>query len=222
MLCPIKTACYKFNTALLQQWQQSSTRSHGLLITSPQYRMSLFVLEHYSTTGKHWRASDSLVIASVDYSRKTIWCFCKSAHAFAPCSVKSSTFSDLVEGATHTGILHPRAGRYSGRSIDSSRPGSHLQRVPQRPGWSPHRCAQTPLWLPQGEFLDTFECLTAFGFRFQSAAVVAKLLFVGLFQLLHADKRREYLYQLQEFMVTDNSRNWRFRYELAEYVSFFE
>uniref|UniRef100_A0A8C7U0F4 Uncharacterized protein n=1 Tax=Oncorhynchus mykiss TaxID=8022 RepID=A0A8C7U0F4_ONCMY len=29
-------------------------------------------------------------------------------------------------------------------------------------------------------------------------------------------KRREYLYQLQEFMVTDNSRNWRFRYELAE------
>lgn len=36
------------------------------------------------------------------------------------------------------------------------------------------------------------------------------------FQLLHADKRREYLYQLQEFMVTDNSRNWRFRYELAE------
>lgn len=38
-----------------------------------------------------------------------------------------------------------------------------------------------------------------------------------LLQLLHADKRREYLYQLQEFMVTDNSRNWRFRYELAEY-----
>ncbi|XP_076969188.1 serine/threonine-protein phosphatase 4 regulatory subunit 1-like isoform X5 [Tamandua tetradactyla] len=35
-------------------------------------------------------------------------------------------------------------------------------------------------------------------------------------QLLHADKRREYLYQLQEFIVTDNSRNWRFRYELAE------
>ncbi|XP_026122014.1 serine/threonine-protein phosphatase 4 regulatory subunit 1-like isoform X2 [Carassius auratus] len=35
-------------------------------------------------------------------------------------------------------------------------------------------------------------------------------------ELLHADKRREYLYQLQEFMVTDNSRNWRFRYELAE------
>uniref|UniRef100_A0A8C9W6H0 Serine/threonine-protein phosphatase 4 regulatory subunit 1-like n=1 Tax=Scleropages formosus TaxID=113540 RepID=A0A8C9W6H0_SCLFO len=35
-------------------------------------------------------------------------------------------------------------------------------------------------------------------------------------KLLHADKRREYLYQLQEFMVTDNSRNWRFRYELAE------
>lgn len=41
-------------------------------------------------------------------------------------------------------------------------------------------------------------------------------------QLLHADKRREYLYQLQEFMVTDNSRNWRFRYELAEYVSSWE
>ncbi|XP_055508001.1 serine/threonine-protein phosphatase 4 regulatory subunit 1 [Leucoraja erinacea] len=37
-------------------------------------------------------------------------------------------------------------------------------------------------------------------------------------KLLHVDKRREYLYQLQEFMVTDNSRNWRFRYELAEQV----
>uniref|UniRef100_A0A7M4ET89 Protein phosphatase 4 regulatory subunit 1 n=1 Tax=Crocodylus porosus TaxID=8502 RepID=A0A7M4ET89_CROPO len=35
-------------------------------------------------------------------------------------------------------------------------------------------------------------------------------------QLLHPDKRREYLYQLQEFLVTDNSRNWRFRAELAE------
>uniref|UniRef100_A0A8C5GWW6 WW-binding domain-containing protein n=1 Tax=Gouania willdenowi TaxID=441366 RepID=A0A8C5GWW6_GOUWI len=35
-------------------------------------------------------------------------------------------------------------------------------------------------------------------------------------KLLHANQRREYLYQLQEFMVTDNSRNWRFRYELAE------
>ncbi|KAJ8400817.1 hypothetical protein AAFF_G00391710 [Aldrovandia affinis] len=35
-------------------------------------------------------------------------------------------------------------------------------------------------------------------------------------KLLHTEKRREYLYQLQEFMVTDNSRNWRFRYELAE------
>ncbi|XP_039174397.1 serine/threonine-protein phosphatase 4 regulatory subunit 1-like isoform X3 [Crotalus tigris] len=35
-------------------------------------------------------------------------------------------------------------------------------------------------------------------------------------KLLHAEKRREYLYQLQEFVVTDNSRNWRFRYELAE------
>uniref|UniRef100_A0A8C4UAZ0 Protein phosphatase 4 regulatory subunit 1 n=1 Tax=Falco tinnunculus TaxID=100819 RepID=A0A8C4UAZ0_FALTI len=35
-------------------------------------------------------------------------------------------------------------------------------------------------------------------------------------QLLHLDKRREYLYQLQEFLVTDNSRNWRFRAELAE------
>ncbi|XP_021110821.1 serine/threonine-protein phosphatase 4 regulatory subunit 1-like isoform X7 [Heterocephalus glaber] len=34
-------------------------------------------------------------------------------------------------------------------------------------------------------------------------------------KLLHEDKRREYLYQLQEFVVTDN-RNWRFRYELAE------
>ncbi|XP_045836973.1 serine/threonine-protein phosphatase 4 regulatory subunit 1-like isoform X3 [Meles meles] len=35
-------------------------------------------------------------------------------------------------------------------------------------------------------------------------------------KLLHEDKRREYLYQFQEFVVTDNSRNWRFRYELAE------
>ncbi|XP_051996771.1 serine/threonine-protein phosphatase 4 regulatory subunit 1-like isoform X2 [Xyrauchen texanus] len=35
-------------------------------------------------------------------------------------------------------------------------------------------------------------------------------------KLLNAEKRREYLYQLQEFTVTDNSRNWRFRYELAE------
>ncbi|XP_066243472.1 serine/threonine-protein phosphatase 4 regulatory subunit 1-like isoform X3 [Saccopteryx leptura] len=35
-------------------------------------------------------------------------------------------------------------------------------------------------------------------------------------KLLPEDKRREYLYQLQEFVVTDNSRNWRFRHELAE------
>ncbi|XP_069072654.1 serine/threonine-protein phosphatase 4 regulatory subunit 1 isoform X1 [Pleurodeles waltl] len=35
-------------------------------------------------------------------------------------------------------------------------------------------------------------------------------------KLLHLDKRREYLYQLQEFLVTDNIRNWRFRAELAE------
>uniref|UniRef100_A0A8C8SNC8 Serine/threonine-protein phosphatase 4 regulatory subunit 1 n=1 Tax=Pelusios castaneus TaxID=367368 RepID=A0A8C8SNC8_9SAUR len=35
-------------------------------------------------------------------------------------------------------------------------------------------------------------------------------------KLLQLDKRREYLYQLQEFLLTDNSRNWRFRYELAE------
>ncbi|XP_068422172.1 serine/threonine-protein phosphatase 4 regulatory subunit 1-like [Eschrichtius robustus] len=35
-------------------------------------------------------------------------------------------------------------------------------------------------------------------------------------KLLREDKRREYLYQLQEFVVTDNSRNWRFRYGLAE------
>uniref|UniRef100_A0A4W3IYP0 Serine/threonine-protein phosphatase 4 regulatory subunit 1-like n=1 Tax=Callorhinchus milii TaxID=7868 RepID=A0A4W3IYP0_CALMI len=35
-------------------------------------------------------------------------------------------------------------------------------------------------------------------------------------KLLPVDKRREYLFQLQEFMVMDNSRNWRFRYELAE------
>lgn len=54
------------------------------------------------------------------------------------------------------------------------------------------------------------------------AVQVELIWFVGilLLQLLHADKRREYLYQLQEFMVTDNSRNWRFRYELAEYVAF--
>ncbi|XP_053571836.1 serine/threonine-protein phosphatase 4 regulatory subunit 1 [Bombina bombina] len=37
-------------------------------------------------------------------------------------------------------------------------------------------------------------------------------------KLLQQDKRREYLYQLQEFLVTDNCRNWRFRAELAEYV----
>ncbi|KAM4028020.1 serine/threonine-protein phosphatase 4 regulatory subunit 1 isoform 2-T2 [Anomaloglossus baeobatrachus] len=35
-------------------------------------------------------------------------------------------------------------------------------------------------------------------------------------KLLQSDKRREYLYQLQEFLVTDNCRNWRFRAELAE------
>ncbi|XP_042202052.1 serine/threonine-protein phosphatase 4 regulatory subunit 1 isoform X1 [Callorhinchus milii] len=35
-------------------------------------------------------------------------------------------------------------------------------------------------------------------------------------KLLQPEKRREYLSQLQEFMVTDNSRNWRFRAELAE------
>lgn len=35
-------------------------------------------------------------------------------------------------------------------------------------------------------------------------------------KLLHEDKRRAHLRQLQEFVVTDNSRNWRFRYELAE------
>ncbi|XP_018409370.1 PREDICTED: serine/threonine-protein phosphatase 4 regulatory subunit 1 isoform X2 [Nanorana parkeri] len=37
-------------------------------------------------------------------------------------------------------------------------------------------------------------------------------------KLLQPDKRREYLYQLQEFLVTDNCRNWRFRAELAEQV----
>ncbi|XP_057637456.1 serine/threonine-protein phosphatase 4 regulatory subunit 1-like isoform X3 [Chionomys nivalis] len=35
-------------------------------------------------------------------------------------------------------------------------------------------------------------------------------------KLLHEDKRREHLRQLQEFVVTDSSRNWRFRYQLAE------
>ncbi|XP_072425951.1 serine/threonine-protein phosphatase 4 regulatory subunit 1 isoform X1 [Chiloscyllium punctatum] len=35
-------------------------------------------------------------------------------------------------------------------------------------------------------------------------------------KLLQVEKRREYLSQLQEFMVTDNSRNWRFRAELSE------
>ncbi|XP_064409639.1 serine/threonine-protein phosphatase 4 regulatory subunit 1 isoform X8 [Latimeria chalumnae] len=35
-------------------------------------------------------------------------------------------------------------------------------------------------------------------------------------KLLQVEKRKEYLYQLQEFLVTDNSRNWRFRAELAE------
>ncbi|KAM6217483.1 serine/threonine-protein phosphatase 4 regulatory subunit 1 [Rhynchocyon petersi] len=38
-------------------------------------------------------------------------------------------------------------------------------------------------------------------------------------KLLHIDKRREYLYQLQEFLVTDNCRNWRFRAELAEQLT---
>lgn len=50
--------------------------------------------------------------------------------------------------------------------------------------------------------------------EYQLSGIFFVLLY--LLQLLHADKRREYLYQLQEFMVTDNSRNWRFRYELAE------
>jgi serine/threonine-protein phosphatase 4 regulatory subunit 1 len=35
-------------------------------------------------------------------------------------------------------------------------------------------------------------------------------------KLLHIDKRKEYLYQLQEFLVTDNSINWCFQAELAE------
>ncbi|XP_039610702.1 serine/threonine-protein phosphatase 4 regulatory subunit 1 isoform X1 [Polypterus senegalus] len=35
-------------------------------------------------------------------------------------------------------------------------------------------------------------------------------------KLLHEEMRREYLCQLQEFLITDNSRNWRFRAELAE------
>lgn len=65
-----------------------------------------------------------------------------------------STSPLSVEGATHAGVLHPRAGGYSGRSANSSWPGAHLQWVPQRPGWSSHRRAQTPLWLPQGGFRD--------------------------------------------------------------------
>ncbi|XP_056155646.1 serine/threonine-protein phosphatase 4 regulatory subunit 1 isoform X2 [Lampris incognitus] len=36
------------------------------------------------------------------------------------------------------------------------------------------------------------------------------------FRLLGCDVRRKYLHQLQDFLVTDNSRNWRFRSELAE------
>ncbi|XP_059118001.1 serine/threonine-protein phosphatase 4 regulatory subunit 1-like [Peromyscus eremicus] len=35
-------------------------------------------------------------------------------------------------------------------------------------------------------------------------------------KLLHEDKRREHLRQLQELVVTDSSRDWRVRYELAE------
>uniref|UniRef100_UPI00358E2CDE serine/threonine-protein phosphatase 4 regulatory subunit 1 isoform X2 n=1 Tax=Myxine glutinosa TaxID=7769 RepID=UPI00358E2CDE len=35
-------------------------------------------------------------------------------------------------------------------------------------------------------------------------------------KLLPEQKRREYLYHLQEFLVTDNIRNWRFRYDLGE------
>lgn len=57
-------------------------------------------------------------------------------------------------------------------------------------------------------------------FRFPVKFLTNWFLHILLLQLLHADKRREYLYQLQEFMVTDNSRNWRFRYELAECVFF--
>ncbi|XP_073908754.1 serine/threonine-protein phosphatase 4 regulatory subunit 1-like [Castor canadensis] len=38
--------------------------------------------------------------------------------------------------------------------------------------------------------------------------------------LLHIDKRREYLYELQEFLVTDNRINWHFRAELAKQLIF--
>lgn len=131
-------------------------------------------------------------------------------------------FTPSVEGASHAGVLHPRAGSDPGRPADSSWPGAHLQWLPQRPGWSSHRRTQTPLWLPQGERLrvtatDKAKMCFTTGFDLNEL-LLTKLLYVGFFQLLHAEKRREYLYQLQEFMVTDNSRNWRFRYELAEYV----
>lgn len=38
------------------------------------------------------------------------------------------------------------------------------------------------------------------------------------FQLLRPDVRQSYLPRVQDFLTTDNQRNWRFRMELAEYV----
>lgn len=38
-------------------------------------------------------------------------------------------------------------------------------------------------------------------------------------QLLPSDIRMDYLPMLTDFLTTDNNRNWRFRFELAEWVS---
>lgn len=71
------------------------------------------------------------------------------------------------------------------------------------------------------DFLKVGKCnLISEDSIFRVLNLISFMLVMFFLQLLHADKRREYLYQLQEFVVTDNSRNWRFRYELAEYVIF--
>lgn len=77
----------------------------------------------------------------------------------------------------------------------------------------PQPALETASVLPQ-DWRAAHSCSAAGeGSRLRLVLVSALVLFL---QLLHIDKRREYLYQLQEFLVTDNSRNWRFRAELAE------
>ena len=43
-------------------------------------------------------------------------------------------------------------------------------------------------------------------------------LFIFFPKLLRPDVRLQYLTRVHDFMKTDNTRNWRFREELAEYV----